>query len=223
VAPAAGSARPRPLLVELVGPPGAGKSTVFEGLLRDGRIEPRPILRRREPSSLAVWNLLAALVLLGRHRMLNRSMTWLLPELAYLRALPKLLDQRPPERIVVFDQGPIFFLTRPQVLVPRLARWRNSTFDTWSSLLDVIVLLEAPDDVLIERINARSKVHRMKGSTAATATEFLADHHAVFREPLERLDRAEGTTVLRFDTSSRSAEEVVEEVVARLTTLRAAR
>ena len=213
------SAPNRPLLVELVGPPGAGKSTIFEALqCRDDRIEPRPPPDRRYVGVLA-WNLLAVLALAVRHRAANRFVRESSREMAYLRALPRILEHRPVERVVVFDQGPIFLLTRSPV--EDLAPWRTRMFEMWSTLFDVVVVLDAPDAVLVERINARLKKHRVKGTSVDRAIEFIGDSRAVLDVAVGGLvSQGRGPAVLRFDTSRRPVSDVVDEIVATLDRLR---
>ena len=135
--------------------------------------------------------------------------------MAYLQALPRALRGR--EGIVVFDQGPIYFLTRPILLDERLGSWWQRTFDTWSSLLDAVVWLEAPDAVLLDRINARGKLHRLKGSEDQAAFEVLAQGRRAHEGAIARLDgQAPTPAILRFDTSERSADEIVDEVLEQL-------
>ena len=57
--------RRRPLLVELLGPPGAGKSTVFAGLIGRGEcIQPRPVLGRSPYLVVLAWHLVAVVITL---------------------------------------------------------------------------------------------------------------------------------------------------------------
>jgi broad-specificity NMP kinase len=222
VALARGSAPPRPLLVELVGPPGVGKTTIFHGLLRsDASIEPRPVIRARAHAGLIAWNLVGSLFMIVRHGLVGRPGWQQLRELTYVQALPRILEKRHPDRIVVFDQGPIFLLTRPELYARRLTAWWRSMFARWGSLLDVVVWLEAPDAVLIERINSRSHHHRLKGARTETAVASFADSRVVFHAVLEQLDvRGSGTMILRFDTGIQSPDEVVEAILAALATRR---
>jgi hypothetical protein len=206
-----------PLLVELLGAPGAGKSTVFEGLIgREERIRPRPILRRGPDGLLLARNVVAVLAMLARRRALDRTWTWeQLVMMAYLQAVPRVLSRQ--TGIVVFDQGPIYCLTRPRLLDERLHPWWQRTFDTWRSLLDAVVWLEAPDAVLLDRINERSKLHRLKGSDDEAAFEALKEARRAHQDAIARLDGRDGApAILRFDTSRRSAEEIVDEVLEQL-------
>jgi hypothetical protein len=217
----AGSAPRGPILVELVGPPGAGKSTILEGLLtRDDKIESRPVPSKRSYVGAMGWHLLVVLAMALRHGMLHRCDGGMLRALAYLRALPRILEGWPGTRVIVFDQGPIFLLTRPDVFEERFAPWRARTFATWNALLDVVVVLDAPNAVLIERINTRSKEHRVKGSSFDAAWDFVAQSRVLYDEALAGLGaQGSGPTILRFDTSLCSVTAIVEEIVATLAEL----
>jgi hypothetical protein len=164
-----------------------------------------------------MWHLARVLATLARRRALGRQWNWeRLRMMAYVQALPHALSRRDGP-IVVFDQGPIYFLTRPILLDERLSGWWQRTFDRWSGLLDVVVWLEAPDAVLLERIDARDKEHRLKGRRDHAALAVLAQSRRAHEDALARLDgRSPAPTILRFDTSRRSADQVVDEVLRSL-------
>jgi adenylate kinase family enzyme len=207
----------RPRLVELVGPPAAGKSTIFDALLARGEeVERSP--RLRETDSLRARDVAAVVATLLRHRALGPRVTVeQIRMMVYLRALPRILQDggsRGP-RVIVFDQGPVFSLTRPSLRDERLAQWSARTFAAWGALLDVVVWLDAPDAVMIERINARDKWHRLKGARGDTAAEDLLTSRAVYEDALAKLaPPPRGPTIVRFDTSRCSVDDVVDEVLA---------
>lgn len=208
-----------PVLVELMGLPGAGKSTLLHGLLAaDQRIVRMPILRRRPYTPVLVRHLLATLGTLGRSRALGRQWSReLITLMAYVRALPAVLDERDEfaGATLVFDQGPVYTLMRAPLLDPRLATWHERWFAYWRERLDVVVWLDAPEDVLAERIEARQSHHRLKGVGRAAALAGLRDDRAVYVPTLNRLDGgAGGPRVLRFDSSARAPEAIVSAVLA---------
>ena len=215
--------RSGPTIVELVGPPGVGKSTIVESLLsRDRRFEPRPIPAQRSYLGRLGWNVLVVLGMALRHRMMSRLHGQTVRSLAYLRALPQMLAKRPGDRVVVFDQGPIFLLTRPETFDERVSAWRAGALETWNALLDVVVLLDAPDEILIDRVNARSKEHRIKDAAADAAGEFLAQSRAVYYDAMDAFEgEVRGPTILRLDTSRLSAAEAADEIVAAVERVRA--
>jgi shikimate kinase len=215
------SSAARPRLVELAGPAGAGKSTVFRALVaRDATIEGRPSLRKREHAGVLASEVLAVARALVRDRAyLPRVTPEQIQMMAYLQALPRVLERADSatSRTIALDQGPIYLLTRRSLTDERLAAWRRRVVQTWAPLLDVVVWLDAPDAVLVERINTRDKRHRLQGSAEETALEALAESRAVYERVLGELEAGRPSwVVLRFDTSVRSAEEIADEVLTAL-------
>ena len=175
-----------------------------------------PVLTRSPWAPLLFWEFLRVVATITRAGALGRQ--WnrdRLMMMAYLQALPRVLRGADAKaaRAVVFDQGPIFFLTRPVLQDPRLRAWREWMFDVWFSLLDAIVVLEAPDHVLIERVNTRGKEHRIKGRPEDAAREFIADGRAALAHAMQAYERDAPGTLARFDTSRCSAADVVERIV----------
>jgi hypothetical protein len=203
-------------LVELAGPAGAGKSTVFRALVtRADNVEAAPDIGKRDYALLAahVPPVVGALL---RRRAIRRLTPAQLRVMVYLRALPPLVARRPPgdRSVLIFDQGPLYVLGRPRLLDARLAPWRQEMFERWASLLDAVVWLDAPDGVLVGRIGERPKWHRLKGQPADAAIDVLAKTRAVYEEMLSNLEaRDDGPGILRFDTSRTSPEEIADAVL----------
>jgi adenylate kinase family enzyme len=207
------------VLVELAGLPGAGKSTVFERLMeRDASLAPMPILRRGPHR----WTLARALArttaMLAARRALDRS--WdrdLVVMAAYLDALAPALADR--SATIVFDQGPLYTLCRPQLRHPRLAGWRRAQLTRWAARLDLVVWLDAADDVLLSRIDARAKDHRLKGAGAQDAAAALAQDRAVLQDAVGFVAAAPAAPrILRVDTGAVGADAAAGEILQAIRT-----
>jgi hypothetical protein len=206
-------------LVELMGPAGAGKSTVFQSLLaRDQTILVTPTLRHKRYAAVVAVNIASVLATLLRHRAIDREdPREQVRIMMYVQALPRVLPElgSPGDSAIVFDQGPLFLLTRFNFRDERLSTWWNRMVDTWAPLLDIVVFLDAPDDLLRERINTRDKWHALKGADGSSAFDVLRASRQVYERTLEAVAaRPGGPAVLRFDTSARSADEIAEAILS---------
>src|SRR2546422_47655 len=159
----------RPLVAELVGPAGTGKSAVSQCLAR------RPGVMRA-----SVWNLPRGWWLLNAVRSLptllalcarTRPLPWEeLRQLVRLRTLRQVLERRPVQHVplVVLDEGPVFALAwlrlfgRQRRRGDALAPWWQRALQQWAAALDIVVRVNAPDAVLLERIRPRGEPHRVK-------------------------------------------------------------
>jgi broad-specificity NMP kinase len=202
-------------VVELVGPPGAGKSSVFRALRTSlANIEAPPDIEELGWAPLIenVPPVLGTLIARGAIRCLTPAQ---LRVMVYLRALSRIVERAAPGSgsVFVFDQGPLYLLNRPRLLDERLATWREEMFQTWASLLDAVFWLDAPDAVLVERIDGRSDWHRLKGAPLATALDSFEKTRAVHEEALSRLEAlADGPVILRFDTSRASPDAIADAI-----------
>src|SRR5712691_9626058 len=140
----------RPIVVELVGPAGVGKSAIAERLLA-----------RHDVVRASVWNLPQLLRLCVVTRSLPREE---LKQIVRLNALRLFVRRRVAgARVVVLDEGPVFALSwlrvfgHPRLQNGRAEPWWRATYAVWAVLLDRLVLLDAPEPVLTSRIRGRDK------------------------------------------------------------------
>jgi len=224
-------------VVELAGPAGAGKSSVFARLVaRVHNVEVSPVLRTPPYAHVLATNVPAILATLIRHGAIRGLTPETVRSMLYLRALPGLIERRhlrtagkkgveaglaalpvSEGNVLVFDQGPLYLLSEAQLRDDRLNAWRKATLETWASHLDVIVWLDAPDAVLAERVDTRSKWHRLKGEGLEAAIDVFAEARDAYEAMISSLEaRADGPAILRFDTSRMSPDDVVDSLLERV-------
>jgi hypothetical protein len=208
-------------VVELAGPAGAGKTTVATALTRmlpGTRLGPPPgrfaTVRALVP---------ATPMLLASRSAAGDGKRWSQPEIrsvGYLLAWQRTLATPEPGRLLLLDHGPVFRLAmlvagRPQALRhPVFGPWWWRTATAWARLLDTVVVLDAPTDELIKRIEARPRAHRVRGADPREAERFVDAYRVAFEQVL-RVVSHEGTPVVRVDTAA-PPEVVVDAVRARL-------
>lgn len=210
----------RPLVVELAGPAGVGKSTLRRLL---GEHDVRVRVDRN------IWGLPRSRLLVNSARLLSSSLaaswsasmpSWSsLAQAARVDTLHQLMTlpvTSPGWRIVLLDEGPVFAMTwflvfqRDSVTRGYLARWWHEAIDRWAETLDAVVFLDAPDVVLAQRIRMREKPHMVKDRTEREIALFTAAFRAAFDQVLARLAAREGPRLLVLDTERRSLPELAD-------------
>lgn len=210
-------------LIEIAGPPGAGKSTVMS-LLADDAARIRSV---RSLRSVAYAPCFARTALRVLPRWIpSRSAYGLgwreLRIMVHLEALPHALPRSRDGEIVMFDQGPVFMLAR---LAPflgaragdgRMRRWWNGAAARWASMLGTVIWLDAPNAVLVERIQEREKRHRIKDRSPAEAIDWLERSRQAYARTLSALTASRHTRVIRYETATLPPERLARVILAEL-------
>ncbi|HEY0079661.1 MAG TPA: hypothetical protein VGB73_13690 [Pyrinomonadaceae bacterium] len=212
------------LVAEIVGPAGAGKSTLARTLRRRDR---------RISSGFGVWDLPVLLLVLHVFLSLpfvlklygaRRRLTWgEVQLLVRTRALNQLLGwklSRDYSAALVLDEGVIFALAKLRAFDSEgingrgFERWTRELLGEWARRVNTVIWLDAPDQTLAERIRARGKPHRVKSASTDDVGEFMARYRASYEQILSELTSRYGLKVIRFSTDEESTEAVAEKVLA---------
>jgi deoxyadenosine/deoxycytidine kinase len=209
------------LVAEIIGPAGAGKSTLARVLhQRDGTI----------PSVLSVWGLpqllliVNALVLAPKCINLFRRRRWsCLYEMGLvirLQALHQLLtrERMRSQKAFFMDEGAIYGIVKLRACNLKSRKgccfedWIQNALNRWAETLDAVIWLDAPDDVLAQRIRDRAKPHRVKGLTDQEIQEFLAHSRSSYEQVMIELSTRPNLKIVRFSTEQNSLEKIAKEI-----------
>lgn len=215
-----------PVIVELVGPAGAGKTTLSRLLTQEGgevRMGPDIELRKLEHIPMFFRHVTDWMPIYLRRGTTNRQLTWEeLKYITYLKGWPGMLRREEDNRgkVVVLDHGPIFRLATllefgPEKLKsPAVKDWWERLYRQWAFTIDIIVWLDTDDETLVQRINSREQKHDMKGRFSAEALQFLMRYRIAYLRTLRRLMDYRQPRLLQFDTSETPVEEIAREILS---------
>jgi AAA domain len=213
----------RPVVVELAGPAGSGKSTVWMLLSARPGIGhascwnlPRPLL---VVSALRTLPVMAAVV------RRSRAFPWEhLKQLIRLDALARYLRRlrSADDDVILMDEGAVLAMSWLRVLGPECFRdgqmddWWRSTFDAWAPVLDGVVVLDAPDRMLVQRMRARAKRHPYQHRPEAEINAFSAAYREAIDWVIASLTARADTRVIALETNGAGPVHVAERVLAGL-------
>jgi len=218
------------VIVELVGPAGAGKTAVLREI---GRRDPRvraglSIDRLRFSAEMArhAVALLPTMLALGQ-RSPNSWWRGTL-HLLRLRTLPSVLAHQADSafRAIILDEGPVFSLSRLCVFQNanrtggRITREWHAALERCVRWLDGIVWLDASDEVLLQRIRTRDKAPIIKNGTEADLARLLTQYRDAYRDVLAAVRAVGGVRIIEVDTARESSQQVADDILAALPSLR---
>ncbi len=184
----------RPRLVELVGPAGAGKSTLAAQLparvpgLRNGPSVwglPRLDLLRAALELLPV----TARAALSGHPFLPAELAQMIRLTGLRGALER---QATGADVILLDEGPVFALAWLEVFFEangarQRNEWRRKAREEWAGLLDGVVRVDADDRLIVRRIRSREKPHLIKHSPDDVILGFTQRFRDAFDQVIEQM------------------------------------
>jgi thymidylate kinase len=218
----------KPHIMEIIGLAGAGKTTLCEVLKTnpDKIVYIKfPKVRKIKDAPFFVWYgllLVPTLLRLYNHtsrRLTEREFAWMVVLNSWPFILKKVMKKT--AKVIVLDQGPIYLLAElresgPEFLKSKQAEklWREIYF-RWATTLDLLVWLDAPDTILMERIRTRDHEHIVKNEPDSKVFEFFAHFRRDYDLIVGRLEAiSPGFRIQRFDTCELKASEIADRLFA---------
>lgn len=192
------------MIVELVGPAGAGKSTLAQNVHRaDSSVH----------VGLSLWGLPRRRLIAGAIGLIptivgaaarKRRLRWReIAQMIRLDALRRVLRRTKARKrgIILLDEGPVFGISwldlafaKRGAMAPE--KWRRRSLRKWAGLLDTVILLDAQDATLAGRIRTRAKRHRMMNGTDRAIQRFANDFREAFEKVVTELAESDQARVV---------------------------
>ncbi len=218
----------RPRLVEIIGPAGAGKTTLCTILSHSGNrilLSNFPDVRKLSDAPFFIshgFRLIPAIIDFPRYcdrRLNRREFAWLTILNGWSNILQRKLKKN--NSVILLDQGPIYLLTEVIEFGPKYLRKKkaakplwNDLYSRWADVLDMVVWLDAADADLTERIRSRHKGHPVKDRSVETTFEFLVGYRRAYDRTIARLSAIHPELkILWFDTSYTSPQEIADQLL----------
>jgi len=211
------------VLMELVGPAGAGKSLLADRLRARGDVVRASVWNL--PRVLILESALRSLPVLVRMCVATRAFPRAeLEQIVRLNALRLFVRRRVGgASVVVLDEGPVFALSwlrvfgHPRIQNGRLEPWWRRTLADWAGVLDRVVMLDAPEPVLVSRIRGRQKPHDIfRQMTDAQILDLIARYRTAFDGVLAALTAGGRPELLTFAAADGSTQRLGDAVLAPL-------
>jgi shikimate kinase len=222
-----GHRQEKPQVVEIIGPAGAGKTTIFSALSKYPeavRLGDFPDVRRVTDAPFFIkygFQLIPSLFHLFRHsnrKLSRREFAWMIILTGWPFILQRDIKKSP--QVIVLDQGPVYLLAEMREFGPEIlkgegaAKFWKKIYRRWAATLDMVVWLDAEDNCLMERIRIRNKEHMIKDEPSAIVIDFLDRYRRAFDHVLSRLEaNTSGPRVLRIDTGKQQPGDVVNRIL----------
>lgn len=218
-------------IIETVGPPGSGKTTLAHALQAcGGRFEVTIFPYFRQPEyapffARSLAKLSPTLATLWR----NKNGSWLsgkdLALMAILTGwdahLERLADRG--DKIILLEEGAICLLAKLYGFGAAIlkegcaAEWWETAYRRWAETLDLVIALDIPSRMALERIRSRSRDQQYEfvGMPDADACSYLDAIQRAQAHVLQAVEAAPGSPkILHFDALEKSPQQIANEIMA---------
>jgi deoxyadenosine/deoxycytidine kinase len=219
------------MIIELIGPAGAGKSTISKALsaqIELSKLETCPSYKKIQNIPFFIRNTLSIFSTLPQLFFCRNNRSKYLDHFVFLIMINgwhKILNAKSlnSKQVYILDQGPIYMLTFETlfgsarfVRNPSKRYW-DRVYQDWADTIDLVVWLDTSLPILVERIRNRETKHGLKDVDDSYAYQCLGSYRLVYEYVVSRmLACSNKIRVLRLDTGRNSLDEAVEKIIREL-------
>jgi hypothetical protein len=125
---------------------------------------------------------------------------------------------RSEEAIVIIDPGAVYWLSDLGELGPEITRhpqfrqsW-NAWLEQWSAALNVIIWLDAPEELCVERVMTREEYHHIKTFTFEKGVQELKRFREEYRRIIPLMTSRHPIKVFYFRSDQITTDQMIEQI-----------
>lgn len=86
-------------------------------------------------------------------------------------------------------------------------------FNQWAHTIDLVIWLDASEEILIKRIRSREKWHPVKESPVQEMKDYLSRYQSAYEHIISELSAIHDLKILRFDTGCQASEDITSQIL----------
>ncbi len=218
-------------VIELVGPAGAGKSTLASFLVNINekiRIIDPPFYRDPRKTFFFLrqgFSMLPEIFHVCLEDRITRLSIVEIINMAVLNGWHNYFNgKKSSYEAILLDQGPIYLMTELRLFHTgalgsyKLNKWWDKAYRNWATTLNEVIYLDTEDHLLVRRIRERKKWHVMKHEPEDEVLQFLNEFRRIYKNIFELFIAINpGLKIHYFDTGSTSVQDLAKMVSSRCT------
>jgi hypothetical protein len=216
----------RLMIIEMVGICGSGKSSLLRCFSqRDKRFVQLP-----PPNKLIYLPFLFKMIFYWAplYLLRYRGTRWFgmeeIRSMAYLDCwLPYLQKEAVKKNIIaVLDPGSVYWLSNlcefgaEITQSPQFKKWWDAMYQRWASALDAIIWLDAPDELLYNRVIHRNEWHEVQQQAQDVAVASFVHYREWYGKITKAIASQRDVKTFSFRTDQVSTEQIANQVLAGL-------
>jgi hypothetical protein len=211
-----------PHIIEMAGVAGTGKSTLMKAMMqRNKKIKAVPL-----PVKISYLPFLMKITLTWLPLYLKnyRKSRWFsvqeIRNMGYLDTWISFIHSkaRTKEDVFVLDPGSVHWLSAlqefgpPITKHPQYQRWWKNKCEQWSSTLDAIIWLDAPEDLCLQRVLSRDEWHEIKDLPHHSALRELKCYRESYQRIIPEMASQHSLKMFYFRTDQISTEQMINQI-----------
>ena len=197
-------------MFEILGLAGSGKSSTIK-YIKDSNYTFKDNIKYKKIDYSVIYKIFKLIQIF----LITKDIRHVKEYIAFLMLFKSIkLNNKEDKRVICFDQGPLFILTKLIIEIPEQEKYFLDELRKIIPYYKEVIYLETPLKVLSARINSRVQEHRIKYKTTEEQSSFLNNYINLYNKIIN-ICLEKNVNIIKINTNENSIEEVGELVLER--------